>query len=143
LTPVEKSSTKVQKPVKDLPGSIMTEVLTLMSKDPAFDNTMVNIFGKFIGQYVTTYIQTGQRNQSILILGFDLDQFNRRRNKKNKLNEDAKLELINKILQMIHRRIDAYYTTDLEALFTSNKAHLYELKTHLEVLIPLLSAEGT
>ncbi len=121
----------------------MTDVMAILGKDPNFDAAMINIFGKFVGQYITTCIwrelsvanatdiQTAKRNESILTLGFDLDQFNRRRNRKDKLDEQEKQRLIKRILDIIHKQIDSYYEMNIIDLYRM-KTHFYELKTRIK-----------
>jgi hypothetical protein len=89
-----------------------------------------------MSQYLTKFIAIGERDESILTLGFDLDQWNARRKKKEEqITPEEKSELIPKIIHRIHRNIDKYYGMDLTTLFQTNRSHFFELKGHLEALV--------
>jgi translation initiation factor 2B subunit (eIF-2B alpha/beta/delta family) len=85
---------------------------------------------------VNQFIATGQKEKTILTLGFDLDQWNKRKSKRAHLNEEKKSEIISKIIDTIHQVVQtACYSKTAGELLNANKSHFFELKAHLESLL--------
>lgn len=89
-----------------------------------------------MSQYITLYIEFGIRDFEILTVGFDLDQWTKRKGKKKgkkSMTKEEKENLIKRILQIIHGEIEALFESPikLKSLFARNKEQFFELQQHL------------
>lgn len=105
-----------------------------MAKDSSFNSLQVNIFGKYINQYVEKLVETSENDSSILQLGFNLNEWNRRKSKTTCLDEEGKMKLIEKILNYANEEMENLYKIDPKSLYDSNRIQFFELKKHLESL---------
>ncbi len=118
------------KPVKDLPGTIVDRVMLRIATDQTIDNQQAKIFGRFISQFVTKYISEGVEDESILVLGFDLDQWNQRKRLNQRggdntsssnskvLDDQTKQSIVNKLLEKIHIELREWYSIqDIQGIF--------------------------
>lgn len=93
-------------------------------------------FARFLSQYITQYVEFGVRDFEILTVGFDLDQWVKRKGKKKgkkSLSKEDKEHLIARILHIIHGEIEALFESQvkLKSLFARNKEQFFELQQHL------------
>ena len=103
-------------------------------------------FARFLSQYITLYIEFGIRDFEILTVGFDLDQFVKRKGKKKgkkPMTKEEKESLITRILQIIHGEIEALFESQakLKSLFARNKEQFFELQQHLLQVVKNLHRE--
>ena len=108
----------------------------------------VEAFARFLSQYVNQYIEFGARDFELLTVGFDLDQWIKRKGKKKgkrMMTKDEKENLIKRILQIVHDEIESLFEspTKLKSLFARNKEQLFELQQHLLQVIKNLHRDLT
>lgn len=123
---------------KDLGGAITQDVMRKLKKDHVFEphKDTLNVFGRFIAQYVSEFVEKGEENPNVLAVGFDVDQWNRRKSKtSSKITNEEKLKLINRILAVINEQILSYYEGDVGDLYNLDKQIFFELKEQMEKFV--------
>lgn len=78
--------------------------------------------------------ETGEENEEILSLGFDLEKWNKR-NKQNLMTEQEKNEKIAKIRSIIESKLYQLFSSDPLTLFNENQDQFFALKKIVQSIL--------
>jgi ribosomal protein S18 acetylase RimI-like enzyme len=133
---------------KDLAGLILTRVILKIKTDPRFatHSDKAEACARFLSEYISLYIEKGIKDYDILTLGFDLDQYARRkRRKKGNINQFIQSDLIQKeketflrnIVNAVQEELRKFYNSKekLKALFYNERELFFELQNHFQNVV--------
>jgi hypothetical protein len=105
--------------------------------DPTFSD-IVEGSARFLSQYITLFIESGVRDPTLLAVGFDLDQWNRRKKLKSgqkMMSEVDREALVKAASSIFHDELDIMCSLEsLRETYSKNRNLFFELQAHVEAV---------
>lgn len=125
----------------DLSGLILTETLRKVKQKISETENLkpflytIEAFVRYISQYLNLFLETGNRDISLISVGLDLESWNRRKSvvktQSAQLDESTKSTVVQLIADTIHEEIDQYlHPSALCTMFYESRAQFFELRNH-------------